>query len=86
MPLLTQKIKDQRKDDANDYGRHDGKVEDEFAARTSYLMSPGSKDSADASSLLWSARLLETYDTSPSANMMVPAVSRNVVMTIAAVP
>ena len=37
MPVLTQKIKDQRKDDANDYGRHDGKVEDEFAAPTFVL-------------------------------------------------
>jgi len=45
-------------------------------------MSPGSKESADDSTLVRSGRLLETYDTSPSANMMMPTVSKNVVNMI----
>ena len=36
-PSLPQEIQDQGEDDADDYRRHDGKVEDEFAARTLVL-------------------------------------------------
>ena len=36
-PSLPQEIKDESEDHANDYRRHDGKVEDEFAARTLVL-------------------------------------------------
>jgi len=45
----------------------------------SYLISPGNRDSADAS-VVRSERLLDTYETSPSANMMMPVVSRNVII------
>jgi hypothetical protein len=45
----------------------------------SYLISPGSSDNADDWSFGWSL-LLETYDTSPSANMMMPVVRRKAVI------